>query len=140
MEGFSQLLLYIGMVANLVVIMLIIIAILLIYSLLLKSIDKKKFEFGVMRVSGLSSSGLISLIGIQALLFVVPAVILGFLASVPALYFVYHKLGSNFDVKPVPSTDASLLAIGIGFLVPAVSAIIPIQTALSKNLTESITE
>ena len=47
MESFSQLLLYIGMVANLVVIMLIIIAILLIYSLLLKSIDKKKFEIGV---------------------------------------------------------------------------------------------
>ena len=64
LENVSALILYIGMAANLLVIMLIIIAILLIYSLLLISIEKKSFEFGVMRLAGLSKSGLILLITI----------------------------------------------------------------------------
>ena len=54
LESQTMILLYIGMVANLLVIMLILISILLIYSLLLISIEKKTFEFGVMRMTGLS--------------------------------------------------------------------------------------
>ena len=61
-ESFAMLILYIGLVANLVVILFVIIAVLLIYSLLMISIEKKTFEFGVMRLTGLSKNGLISLI------------------------------------------------------------------------------
>ena len=57
-----MLILFIGMVANLVVILFVIIAVLLIYSLLMISIEKKTFEFGVMRLTGLSKNGLIALI------------------------------------------------------------------------------
>ena len=64
MQSLSMLILYIGMVADLVVIMLVMIAILLIHSLLLISIEKKTFEFGVMRLTGLGSPGLITLIAI----------------------------------------------------------------------------
>ena len=53
-ETQAMIILYIGMVANLVVIMLVLISILLIYSLLLISIEMKTFEFGVMRMTGLS--------------------------------------------------------------------------------------
>ena len=91
------------MVANLLVIMLIIISILLIYSLLMISIEKKTFEFGVMRLTGLSSLGLVSLITIQALLFVLPALLLGFIASVPGIYIMFHTAGNDLDVKPLPS-------------------------------------
>ena len=61
-SSFAMLILYIGLVANLVVILFVIIAVLLIYSLLMISIEKKTFEFGVMRLTGLSKNGLISLI------------------------------------------------------------------------------
>ena len=64
LQFLAMILYYIGMVANLLVIMLIIISILLIYSLLMISIEKKTFEFGVMRLTGLSSLGLVSLITI----------------------------------------------------------------------------
>ena len=57
-----MLILFIGLVANLVVILFVIIAVLLIYSLLMISIEKKTFEFGVMRLAGLSKNGLIALI------------------------------------------------------------------------------
>ena len=62
LQFLAMILYYIGMVANLLIIMLVIIAILLVHSLLLISIEKKTFEFGVMRLTGLSSLGLITLI------------------------------------------------------------------------------
>ena len=135
-----MIILYIGMVANLVVIMLVIISVLLIYSLLLISIEAKTFEFGVMRMTGLSSCGLITLISIQATIFVLPAIFCAFVSSVPLLYTVYHFMGNEvFDVSPLPAGNACLLALVIGLLIPALSAIIPIRRALSKNLNESIT-
>ena len=54
LEHFSLLILYIGLIANIIVILFVIIATLLIYSLLMISIEKKTFEFGVMRLVGLS--------------------------------------------------------------------------------------
>ena len=58
-ESFSLFILYIGLVGNLVVILFVITAILLIYSLLMISIERKTFEFGVMRLQGLTKKGLI---------------------------------------------------------------------------------
>ena len=55
LQFLAMILYYLGMVANLLIIMLVIIAILLVHSLLLISIEKKTFEFGVMRLAGLSS-------------------------------------------------------------------------------------
>ena len=126
LQDLALILYYIGMVANLLIIMLVIISILLIHSLLMISIEKKTFEFGVMRLTGLSSFGLIALITIQALMFVLPALLFGFIASVPGLYYGYHAMGNDLDLKPLPSGKACLLALTIGTLVPAVSAIVPI--------------
>ena len=90
----SMILLYIGMVANLLVIMLAMIAVLLIYSLLLISTEKKTFEFGVMRMTGLSTGRLIILIALQAIIFVLPAITCAFICSVPLLFIVYHFMGN----------------------------------------------
>ena len=101
-----MMILYIGLVANLVVILFVIIAVLLIYSLLMISVEKKTFEFGVMRLAGLSKNGLIALICIQAVLFVLPAIVLAFLLSFPILAGLYHYMVQNaagYDVSPVPS-------------------------------------
>ena len=105
-ENYAMMILYIGLVANLVVILFVIIAVLLIYSLLMISVEKKTFEFGVMRLAGLSKNGLIALICIQAVLFVLPAIVLAFLLSFPILAGLYHYMVQNaagYDVSPVPS-------------------------------------
>ena len=105
-ENYAMMILYIGLVANLVVILFVIIAVLLIYSLLMISVEKKTFEFGVMRLAGLSKNGLIALICIQAVLFVLPAIVLAFLLSFPILAGLYHFMVQNaagYDVSPVPS-------------------------------------
>ena len=112
--------------------MLVLIAILLIYSLLLISIEKKTFEFGVMRMTGLSSGGLIILISEQALIFVLPAILCAFICSVPLLFVIYHFMGNAaFDVSPLPTGQSCLLGLTIGLLIPPLSAIIPIRRALS---------
>ena len=74
------------------------------------------------------------------MLFVLPALLFGFVASVPLIYCIYHAMGNDLDIKPLPTGNACLLALAIGTLVPAVSAVIPIQKALSKNLNESIND
>lgn len=85
-----MLILSIGLVTNLVILLFVIVAIILIYSLLMISIEKKTFEFGLMRLTGLSKNGLITLICMQALLFVLPAIIFAFILSVPILAGLYH--------------------------------------------------
>ena len=132
--------LYIGLVANTLVILFVIIAVLLIYSLLLISIEKKTFDFGVMRLVGLTTHGLVSLIGIQSILFVLPAIISAFALSVPILATFYHYTSSStgYTATPIPSGSAVLLALTLGLFIPSISAIIPIQRALSKNLNDSL--
>ena len=105
-EGYNMPILYIGLVANMVVILFVIIAILLIYSLLMISIEKKTFEFGVMRLIGLSSHGLISLIAIQAVFFVLPAIVTAFILSVPTLAMIYYYMVSTaagYSATPIPT-------------------------------------
>ena len=130
--------LYVGMVANLVVIMLVIIAVLLIYSLLMISIEKKTFQFGVMRLVGLSSAGLVQLVAAQVLMFVIPAIFSAFVLSIPFLYLTFYFAGNGYETSPIPTNKSCCLAIVVGLLIPSISAIIPIRKALSKNLNEAI--
>ena len=94
-----------------------------------------------MRLTGLSKNGLITLISMQALLFVLPAIVFAFIFSVPILAGLYHfmvKNAAGYDVAPVPTGQASLLALMLGIFIPTVSSIVPIKCALSQNLNESI--
>ena len=69
-----------------------------------------------------------------------PALILGYTISVPVLYYVYDMMGDDFKTSPLPTRKASMIALAIGIFVPALSAIIPIKNALSKNLNDSIND
>jgi ABC-type antimicrobial peptide transport system permease subunit len=62
MQIFSQGILFLGLIFDIIIILFVILSILLIYSLLMISVEAKTFEFGVMRMQGLSKSGLIYMI------------------------------------------------------------------------------
>ena len=81
-----------GLIFDIIVLLFVIISVLLIYSLLMISIETKTFEIGVMRMVGLSKPGLILMILIQALMFVLPAIVIGFIFSFPALSLIYSNL------------------------------------------------
>jgi ABC-type antimicrobial peptide transport system permease subunit len=62
MEIFSTAILFLGLIFDIIVLLFVILSVLLIYSLLMISVESKTFEFGVMRMIGLSKSGIISII------------------------------------------------------------------------------
>ena len=73
----------------------VIISVLLIYSLLMITIETKTFDTGVMRLLGLSSGGFITLIFTQAIMFVLPSIILAFICTVPSLWYIYSKINGE---------------------------------------------
>jgi len=73
------------------------------------SVETKSFEFGVMRMVGLSKSGIINMIIIQSFMFVLPAVFLGFLFCFPGLFVIFHFVFTadmGLDQNPMPSNYA----------------------------------
>ncbi len=72
-------------------------------------------------------------------MFVIPSIICAYISSYPCLYLIYKKLNLWQDgVSIVPQWAATLEAVAIGLFIPMLSAIIPIQRALSKSLSESL--
>ena len=51
--------------------------------------ETKRYENGLMRVVGLSKWGYAGMILLQAVMFVIPSIILGFITAIPALLYVY---------------------------------------------------
>ncbi len=79
---------FFGIILSLVVVLLAVLSIMLIYALLMVSIESKTFEIGVMRMIGVSKCGLVGLLLTQAFMFVLPAVVVGFIVSFPVLYAI----------------------------------------------------
>ena len=141
MELFSNAILFLGLIFDIIVLLFVVLSVLLIYSLLMISVETKTFEFGVMRMVGLSKSGIISMILLQSFLFVLPSVIAGFALTFPTLGQIYKLLFTKdmgISSKPVPTSFAIIQALIIGLVIPLLSSIVPIQSALSKNLNESL--
>lgn len=66
-------------------------------------------------------------------MFVMPAVIIGFALCPAVLYGIFTILFTpdmGVDTTPSPSRDAIILAVVVGFIIPILSVIPPIQSAL----------
>jgi len=74
-------------------------------------------------------------------MFVLPSLLFGFIIAFPTLAYLYSLLFTadmGVDTKPVPSNFAIGQALLVGIIIPILSSIVPIQSALSKNLNESL--
>ena len=142
MQLYSSAILFIGLIFSIVLILFVVISILLIYSLLMITTETKTFDIGIMRLIGLSSSGFVAMVFTQAVMFVVPSILTAYICSFPCLYLIFRKLFgddlSQGGASVVPSGMATFEAFGIGLLIPTLSAIIPIQRALAKTLSDSL--
>ena len=124
---------FLGLMLDIVLIIFVVVAIMLVFSLLLISVETKAFEFGVMRLVGLTKQGFVVMILTQATMFVLPAVILAFLLSFPLIYFIYaNVMGDDLGYMPsvAPSGWATLNALFIGIIIPLSSSIVPIKRGL----------
>ena len=141
MQIYSYAVMFIGLIFDVLLIIFVVVACLLIYSLLLISVETKTFEIGVMRLIGLTKGGFIGLILTQSAMFVFPSVILGFILSIPCIWFVYSMLFNDdlgFSPSVFPGWYASIQALLIGIFIPLLSSIVPIKRAISKNLTDAL--
>ena len=141
LELFSYAVLFIGLIFDVLLLIFVIVAILLVFSLLLISVETKAFEFGVMRLVGLTKRGFVAMVITQAGMFVLPAVISAFIFSFPLIYLIYSwsiadKLGYMPSVTP--SGRATLNALFLGVIIPLLSAIIPVRRGLRANITEAL--
>lgn len=130
MQLYSLAILFMGLIFDIIELLFVILSVLLIYSLLMIMVESKSFEFGVMRMVGLSKSGIVSMILLQSFMFVLPSVVLGFVVTFPTLIILYSKLfdkDMGVDTTPVPSWAAVVQASIVGLVIPALSAILPIQ-------------
>jgi len=89
---------------------------------------------------GLTRRGLILMVLIQGVLFVVPALASGFLASIPALMAFQSVLKGALSVEADvrPSRGAITQAMVLGSVIPFLSVILPIKVALSKSLNDAL--
>ena len=90
---------------------------------------------------GLTKCGLVGMIMTQAVMFVLPAVLMGFIFSFPLIYFLYKILfldSLGYLPTVLPSLSAVLSALFVGIFIPTISSIVPIRRALSTNLTEAL--
>ena len=142
MTIFNFAILFIGLVFSIVIILFVVISVLLIYSLLMITTETKTFDIGIMRLIGLSSKGFVAMIFTQAIMFVLPAIITGYICAFPTLFAIFKKLFKNDLAKDgisfVPDPIATVEAVAVGLFIPLLSAIIPIQRALAKTLSESL--
>ena len=94
-----------------------------------------------MRLVGLTKLGFIGMIMTQAALFVIPSVIFGFIFSLPCIAAVYAILFTEdmgFTPSVIPDWYATTMALAIGILIPILSSIVPIKSAISKNLNDAL--
>lgn len=137
----SQATMFLGLIFDIVILLFMMLSILLIYSLLMISVESRAFEFGVIRMNGLSSKGIVYIILTQATMFVMPAVITGFIFAINSLSRlnkIIFEESLGIVTSPAPSAYAVGQALIMGILIPVFSSIAPIQKALSKDLNESL--
>ena len=73
------------------------------------SVESKTFEFGIMRMVGLSKIGIINVVILQSFMFVLPSLVASFALSVPALAIFYNQMFDEAiikEVKPQPTKFA----------------------------------
>mmetsp|Transcript_39219 Transcript_39219/g.28359 ORF Transcript_39219/g.28359 Transcript_39219/m.28359 type:complete len:219 (+) Transcript_39219:1305-1961(+) len=141
MKTYSEAVLFIGLIFNIILILFVATSVLLIYALLMISVETKTFDTGVMRMLGLSKNGFVIMILFQSIMFVLPSIICGFIFCVPMLFLMYQFMFTDelgFTPSLVPETSAIFLALSLGFIIPLLSSIVPIQSALSQNLNDSL--
>src|SRR3989338_6432666 len=138
--GFSYVRMFLDQIFTAVTVIMIGLGIMLIYSLLLSDVEEKTYEYGMLRALGMEHNSLMALLLIQAVFYSIPGISLGllgaFLMSAPLEILVCGYTLTN----PILYLDSSAIWLGVilGFGMPFVANIVPIQRALSRTLRDSL--
>lgn len=132
--------LFLGLILSVILTILVILSLMLIYSLLMISVETRTFELGVHRMTGMTRSGIVIMLLVQACSYSIPAWALGLVIAQIASTIVVDNISNSIEV-PLSSLltgDAITTATVLGLLIPLLAAVLPIRSALSKNLQDAL--
>jgi ABC-type antimicrobial peptide transport system permease subunit len=107
------------------------------------AVETKTYETAVLRIVGMNSANVVSMILIQSIAFVLPSILVGYILSVPSLSYIFHKIftpATGVNMPPIPTAKATIQALVLGLLIPIVSSVIPIKVSLDCTLSENLTK
>ncbi|KAH3732931.1 DUF214 family protein [Pelomyxa schiedti] len=138
--NFSFVTLFLGLLINISIVILLFLSVILIYSLLMINVETCTFEMGVMCTLGTSKLGVIGLMITQAMAYALPSWILGmcFAQLVEVFIAKAFEALTAVPLSKLLSPNAVGIATLLGFLIPILSSILPLRTALTQELQESL--
>ena len=81
---------HLGIVVKFIVFTLFLVSIFILYNLLTLTLEKRIFEFAILRSLGINRRGLVALILMQTFIYIIPAIIFGYLVSLVVLQILEH--------------------------------------------------
>lgn len=104
------------------------------------SVESKSFDFGVMRMVGLSKENIILLVILQSFMFVIPSIISGFAFSLTMLRVgkYYAETHMQMDFEALPGIFSVIQALVLSTMIPLLSSILPIRVVLDRNLNDAL--
>ena len=140
MKDASSTMLSLGVVLDIIIFVLIVLSILLLYSLIVINIASKTFTIGIFRMLGMSRKNVLCLLEAQAVSYALPSWSLGLIIAQVAAVYVLNMLGasSNIHLNPLLTTTSIMIATIVGLGMSMVASILPIKSALSTTLQQSL--
>ena len=131
---------FIGVILKLIILSLFILSVLMMNNMLLMGIDRKSFDFALLKTMGANRLFIIvSLLG-SSLKYVIIANIVAF----PFAYLVLQSVSELFveffgyKYEVTPTFWAVIGGLFIGILVPVISSIVPIWGIIKDDLAENL--
>ena len=111
-----------------------------VYSLMISDAAARTYEYGMMRVLGLTHRSLALSMGMQAGYYAVPGVLLGQLASLALSAPITRTIDAyaKVDASAVMLPRAAQLATALGLVMPILATVVPMRRVLSRSLAESL--
>jgi len=143
LDGLQFLRLFLDQIFVAVVVMLGILGAILIFTLLLANVEEKTYEYGMLRALGLQKLSLIQVILSHAFYFAIPGIIWGmigsFLTNIAIEFIIRNKIvNADYKIQYVLNWVSIVVPILLGLLIPLAANIVPIRTALSRTLRDSL--
>jgi ABC-type antimicrobial peptide transport system permease subunit len=117
-----------------------VISTIVINQMMMTDVEERTYEFAMLRTLGFNNYSFIVLINIQTLIYSVPATIMGFILlfifNSGMRLILYFILGISVDIHIQQYTY--MLGILTGIIIPLVSNIFPIRSAMSHTLRDSL--
>lgn len=123
-----------------IIFFLCLISFILIYSLMQSDVEERTYEFAMLRTLGLQNKNLIILLLIQAMLFSIPGLFLGFIINficqngAQVVLYVFADYATVIEMK----RRTIILGLVLGIFLPLISNIIPIKQALGNSLRNAL--